>query len=72
MAADKPCYRYNCIHASVTEALLLFFQRHGITEVFWGVGDPAAVEANGLRLGRKPLDLLKPFRAGQHTQLPLM
>jgi hypothetical protein len=50
----------------------LILEGHGVAEVVVTVGNPAAVEADVLRVLRQLFDFVKLVIAGQNTQMPLM
>jgi hypothetical protein len=58
--------------APYTGPFISLLKRHGVTEVLFGIGNPAAVEANKLRIFRQFLDLFELFVAGQHTDMDRM
>ena len=50
----------------------LILEGHGVAEVVFVVGNPAAVEADVLRVLCKLFNFVKLIIAGQYTQMPLM
>jgi hypothetical protein len=50
-------------------SLSLFIQRHGIAQIFPGIRNPAAHEADKLRMFRQLFDFIESFRAGKYAQM---
>jgi len=49
--------------------LFLFIQRHGVAQIFPGIRNPPAHEADKLRMFRQVFDFIESFRAGEYAQM---